>query len=95
MAKRCRSCGQTNEDERIFCSACGEPLDSELKLIMDLDKRSKSPRQTQERPHTPSKNEDDEILPTRRTKEKHTLLYIVIALAAIAMAGAVIALLFR
>ena len=34
--KRCFECGHTNDDERLFCTACGSALDTKLKLIMDI-----------------------------------------------------------
>ena len=44
MSKRCPGCGQINDDSRIFCSACGEPLDAQLRLIQDLEKQKKAPQ---------------------------------------------------
>ena len=44
MSKRCPGCGQINDDSRIFCSACGEPLDAQLRLIQDLEKQKKALR---------------------------------------------------
>ena len=52
MAKRCPDCGQMNDDSRIFCSACGEPLDAQLRLIQDLEKQkelSKTPEPAKQR----------------------------------------------
>lgn len=37
MSKRCPDCGFLNEDSRIYCSSCGELLDSELRLLKDLN----------------------------------------------------------
>ena len=33
-----------NDDSRIFCSACGNPLDAQLRLIQDLEKQKKAPK---------------------------------------------------
>ena len=52
MSKRCPGCGQINDDSRIFCSACGEPLDAQLRLIQDLEKQkelSKTPEPAKQR----------------------------------------------
>ena len=37
MTKVCSHCGTHNDDEFIFCGACGEPLEKDLKIIMELD----------------------------------------------------------
>lgn len=69
MSKRCPSCGNINEDGRIFCSACGDPLDAELRLIQDLEKRK---HQESGRTKTDRDTDSDEeyVAPTRKKEEK-------------------------
>lgn len=82
MSKRCPACGQTNEDSRIFCSACGEPLDAQLRLIQNLEKQKKAP---QKEPVAPRRDEDDEDVPASvRDEKKSPLPWIILALAAVA-----------
>lgn len=37
MAKRCPKCGTMNDDEMVFCGACTEPLNEDVKLVMRVD----------------------------------------------------------
>ena len=60
MSKRCPSCGQINDDSRLFCSACGNPLDAQLRLIQDLEKQKKAPSKTADAPK-PKANDDDYV----------------------------------
>lgn len=41
MSKRCPDCGFLNEDHRIYCGSCGEPLDAQLRLIQNLEAQTK------------------------------------------------------
>lgn len=36
MSRRCPSCGNINDDSLGFCSECGEPVDPDVRLAMDL-----------------------------------------------------------
>lgn len=67
MSKRCPDCGYVNDDSRIFCSACGEPLNSDLRLIQDLEKQSKKP--AQQAPVSRKADDDDDYVP-QPTKKK-------------------------
>ena len=83
MSKRCPGCGQINDDSRIFCSACGGPLDAQLRLIQDLEKQKKAP-QTQKA--APRKDDDDDYLPPiPREKKKSPLPWILLGLAVVAV----------
>lgn len=68
MSKRCPDCGQINDDSRIFCSACGEPLNSELRLIQDLEKQKTTPSQS--RPESHRNDDDDDYVPQKNTQKK-------------------------
>ena len=41
MAKRCPKCGTMNDDEMVFCGACTEPLNDDVKLVMRVDELAK------------------------------------------------------
>lgn len=41
MAKRCPKCGAMNDDEMVFCGACTEPLNDDVKLVMRVDEMAK------------------------------------------------------
>ena len=92
--KHCRSCGENNTDDRIFCCACGEPLNADLQLIMDLDKMTKTPRQTE--PARTQAVKDDDYVPPRTTqtqkKKKSAAPWIILAVVVIAIIVAVIVL---
>ena len=66
MPKRCPGCGQMNDDSRIFCSACGNPLDAQLRLIQDLEKQKKMPKV--ERAAPAPKAEEDYVAPAPKKK---------------------------
>ena len=36
MSKFCPSCGRINEDIHLYCTYCGDPLDSNLRLMTEL-----------------------------------------------------------
>ena len=64
MSKRCPDCGTVNEDSRIYCAACGEPLDADLRLIKDLEAQKKKVS-VQEAAPAP----DPEPAPRRKTAD--------------------------
>jgi len=69
MSIRCRGCAQINEDGRAFCSACGDALDPEVRLVMELDKRAQN-RPAQPERRTTRKDDDDYVAPVRRETKK-------------------------
>ena len=76
MSKRCPTCGHTNGDERLFCGSCGGPLDKDLKLIMDLEKRD---RGTSQHRAVRADDEDDYVPPVVRETKKSPLPWILLA----------------
>lgn len=62
MSKRCPDCGTVNEDSRIYCAACGEPLDTDLRIMRDLENLKKAPPPKEE-----ARSDDDEPTPRRRS----------------------------
>lgn len=79
MSKNCQHCGHSNDDDHIFCRACGEPLDAELQLMMSVKEKNAPADNTQ---HTAGstdfvsalgKNEDDDIhVRQLKTSRQHT-----------------------
>lgn len=41
MAIKCPNCGYSNDNKMSFCSDCGEPLDSKVRLVMELEGKVK------------------------------------------------------
>lgn len=38
MAQKCPDCGFSNDDAKLFCGACGEPLKGDAKLVRDMER---------------------------------------------------------
>lgn len=86
MAKKCPQCGRSNEDAMHFCVYCSAALDSDVKLLMDLEKRSKaSGSSTASRRR--NDDEDEFIPPVSRPQKKSSgllpLLVLAVAVAAV------------
>ena len=92
MAKHCRNCGENNTDDRIFCSACGEPLNSDLQLIMDLDKMTKTPHKSEPTRSQAVKDDDDHIPPrtTQTKKKKSAAPWIILAIVVIVVVAVIV-----
>ena len=78
MAKICPDCGHSNDDGRIFCGACGNPLDAELRLIQDLEKNK---HRVAEQPRSYIKDDDDDeeyIAPMSQQEEKKSPLPLIL-----------------
>ena len=78
MSKRCPDCGFVNEDSRIYCGSCGEPLSAELRLIKSLEaQKTKAPAKEPEPapapkdPPRPKQDNGDYDL-SKLSKEKKT-----------------------
>ena len=67
MSKRCPACGFANDDSKIFCGSCGEPLDAELRLIKDLEKQKKAPVKEAVTPRP--KDDDEDYIPQPMKKK--------------------------
>lgn len=63
MSKRCPDCGFINEDSKIYCASCGEPLDANLRLITSLEKQTSAPVKAHEEPK--AKPEPEKPAPKR------------------------------
>ena len=67
MSKRCPACGFANDDSKIFCGSCGEPLDAQLRLIKDLEKQKKAPVKEAVPPRP--KDDDEDYVPQPMKKK--------------------------
>ncbi|MCI8342320.1 MAG: hypothetical protein HFE62_03805 [Firmicutes bacterium] len=83
MSRVCRKCLKTVDDpSRKFCPYCGEVIDSDLKLVMDVDKAVKSTKAAKpsdvkrkenfepERSAGKSRYDNDDIVFTHKKKEE-------------------------
>ena len=86
MAKRCPGCGHINDDARIFCAACGETLDANLRLIQNLEKQ----KHVQKASAAPRREDDDDYVPPKSVKEKESspLLWIILGVVVVAAVAA-------
>lgn len=82
MSKRCPGCGQMNDDSRIFCSACGGPLDADLRLIQNLEKQKAVPQKEKAPPRRV--DDDDYVPPAPREEKKSPLPWIILGLVVVA-----------
>lgn len=82
MSKRCPGCGQMNDNSRIFCSACGGPLDANLRLIQDLEKQKMGPQKERTAPRRD--DDDDYVPPVSREEKKSSLPWVILVLVAVA-----------
>ena len=92
MSKRCPDCGFVNEDSRIYCGSCGEPLDAELRLLKDLSEQKKNAPIEDPAPSDAPKpasrrrsDGDDGYVPRKMAQEKKSspLPWILLALGVI------------
>lgn len=83
MAKRCVKCGHLNENERLFCAMCGDPLEDNLRLINNLEKMSKNPHKTQQ-PEKKWEDDDDEIPPIVHKEEtSHVGIWVTVGIVVV------------
>lgn len=90
MSKKCPSCGHNNDNSRIFCSACGDPLDVELRLIQELEKRKHDAGDSDWHGHEEKDTDDDYVAPVRsqdKDDKKSVLPVLLVVLAVVAAAA--------
>ena len=101
MSKRCPDCGFVNEDSRIYCGSCGEPLDAELRLISQLEKKQKAapakkaePEPAPKAPPRPKQDDEDYSLgKLSKEKKSNPMPWIILGVvAAVAIIVAVLVL---
>lgn len=71
-----------NDDSRIFCSACGGPLDADLRLIQNLEKQKAVPQKEKAAPRRV--DDDDYVPPAPREEKKSPLPWIILGLVVVA-----------
>ena len=84
MSKRCPECHHVNDDTRIFCSACGAALDSNIRLIQDLEKQKKAPAKQEPKPQKSEVNVRSTASEETPEKKGSPLPWIILGLAAVA-----------
>lgn len=94
MSKRCPDCGFINEDSRIYCASCGELLDSDLRLIKNLERQATAPRKAaseepryKEESPAPKKTDDGDYNVRKVSHEKKSspAPWIILGVAALAV----------
>lgn len=55
MAIKCPDCGFSNEDTKLFCGACGEPLGGDARLVRDMERlKEKKAKEAEEAKNAPA-----------------------------------------
>ncbi|MFI3252748.1 MAG: hypothetical protein R3Y63_00200 [Eubacteriales bacterium] len=81
MSNKCTDCGFENEEGKLFCGSCGEPLGGDAKLIRDMEKM-KEKKEAEEAakaaapkdvPLQGKDSSDDDYVPVVRKQKKDTL----------------------
>lgn len=62
----CSDCGFENDDERLFCGACGEPLKGDAKIMRDAEKMKEKKEAEAE-----AKKEAEKNVPLQGRKPAH------------------------
>lgn len=102
MSKRCPDCGAVNDDSRLYCGHCGEPLDANLRLLKQLNDETAKPRTpANEAPAQPKPAPKPKSTPAyddepvgKLAKEKKSALPWILLGAAVVIAAAVLILLY-
>lgn len=79
MAIKCPDCGHWNDNNLMFCEECGEPIDPQTRLIMELEGKKKpahhasnmdSEKTTPSARRRADDDDDEYIAPSFRENEK-------------------------
>lgn len=92
MSKRCPDCRRLNDDDRMYCSYCGEPLDPNVRMIKSLEKevstQSKAPEQSAAR-RDDDDDDTDYIRPLKAREKKESsaapLVILLLVIAAVVL----------
>ncbi len=63
MAKKCPDCGYMNDNEVAFCAECGEPLDPQVRLIMELEGKKAPTSTNSTKAARKTDDDDDDYIP--------------------------------
>lgn len=85
MSKKCRRCGQENDDERHFCKQCGEPLDENIRLLMDYERIKKTPSKVKQA--APKKDDDNYVYVKREKKKKSYAIWWAVGACVVVVVG--------
>ena len=87
MSKRCPDCHRLNDDGRIYCAFCGEPLDNNVRMIKSLEKEiSAAPREPAQSAPRGDGGDYEYIPPVKTRQKKGSAVPWLILLAAAAIA---------
>lgn len=73
MSKRCPDCHRLNDDDRIYCAFCGEPLDTKVRMIKSLEKEIAATSKEVEKSAPPRDDDGDDyeyIPPLKNRRQK-------------------------
>ena len=92
---RCPDCGHMNDESRKFCTACGSPLDPDVRLIQSIEKSKRpaaEPVQKQEeeekkrKPIALQNDDEDDYEFSRHEEEKSSVVpWIIAGIAVVAV----------
>lgn len=68
MAQTCPHCGAQTPDDLPFCSSCGEPVQADLRLIMDM--QNAAGRRQEAASSAASRKDDDDFQLNTREEER-------------------------
>lgn len=75
MAKTCPDCGFSNDDAKLFCGACGEPIAGDAKIVRDMQRlNEKKKREAEAKANAPKvapvqRKEDYDYVAPRLAKQ--------------------------
>lgn len=84
MAHVCPNCGASNPENLPFCNNCGNPIDKDLKLIMDMQS---SGAQIAKQAKSRYDDDDDLLEEDEESEEKKFPFALVLILATVAVAA--------
>ena len=95
MSIKCPDCGHWNDNDRIFCEECGEPIDPKTRLMMELEGKKAPTKHSGANTVVDRNDDDDEYIAPSYQEEEKKKFPAGLALILIGVAGLVYFLLLR